>query len=499
MIIFEDVCFSYGRDKKEVDLDSLNLTIADGEIILLCGESGCGKTTVTRLINGLIPHYYEGVLSGSVVVNGLDVRSAPLYETAKMVGSVFQNPRSQFFNVDTTSELVFGCENLGLPEDEIYRRLKNTTEAFGLNSLCGRNIFKLSGGETQKIACGSVAALYPEVMVLDEPSSNLDTAAIKELRRVIRRWKAQGKTIVVAEHRLYYLEGLADRVVCMKKGRIDKTYTGREFYRLPNSRPEEMGLRALSMSGLSEIKVAGLSDEKTMRLERFQFAYPHCPPALSIGQADVPERGVIGIIGHNGAGKSTFARSLCGLQKKDKGIVRYKGTALKSKKRLSACYMVMQDVNHQLFTESVLDEVLLSMKQEAPERAASILESLDLLVYKEKHPMALSGGQKQRVAVASAIASQREIIVFDEPTSGLDLRHMREVSSNIRGLSEQGKTVFVVTHDPEFILSCCTHILHIDQGRLVGNYPLSAAGRDRMLSFFLKTSEDGEGGRHYAF
>ncbi|WP_195268496.1 energy-coupling factor ABC transporter ATP-binding protein [Eubacterium sp. 1001713B170207_170306_E7] len=499
MIIFEKASFFYGQDKKEADLDSLSLTIADGEVVLLCGESGCGKTTLTRLINGLIPHYYEGRLSGSITVNGLNIRNAPLYETAKMVGSVFQNPRSQFFNVDTTSELAFGCENLGLPEAEIHRRLKSTTEAFGLDSLCGRNIFKLSGGEKQKIACGSVAALHPEVMVLDEPSSNLDTASIKELKKVIRQWKAQGKTIVVAEHRLYYLEGLADRVVCMKKGRIDRIYTGREFYSLPHHRLEEMGLRALSMSGLSKVRAVETSVKKTMRLEQFQFAYPHCPPALSIGQADVPERGVIGIIGHNGAGKSTFARSLCGLQKRDKGIVRYKGTAMKSKKRLSACYMVMQDVNHQLFTESVLDEVLLSMKQETPERASSILESLDLLEYKEKHPMALSGGQKQRVAVASAVASQRKIIVFDEPTSGLDLRHMQEVSGNIRVLAEQGRTVFVVTHDPELILSCCTHILHIDHGRLVGNYPLDAAGRNIMLDFFLKSSEEMEGGQDHAF
>ena len=154
MIIFEDVYFSYGRDKKEVDLDSLNLTIADGEIILLCGESGCGKTTVTRLINGLIPHYYEGVLSGSVVVNGLDVRSAPLYETAKMVGSVFQNPRSQFFNVDTTSELAFGCENLGLPEDEIYRRLKTPPKPLGLIRFVAGIFLRFQAAKSRRLPAG---------------------------------------------------------------------------------------------------------------------------------------------------------------------------------------------------------------------------------------------------------------------------------------------------------------------------------------------------------
>ena len=218
--------FTYESGETENSLKHIDLTIHDGETILFCGESGCGKTTLTRLINGLIPHYYTGKLDGKVLLDGKELKDYPLYQIGQRVGSVFQNPRTQFYNVDTTSEIVFGCENMGLPVPEMTRRLEDTTKSLKLEKLLNRSLFALSGGEKQKIACASADAIQPDIFVLDEPSSNLDIATIEDLMQVIRHWQSEQKTILVAEHRLYYLVPLADRIIYMKHGEISKEFTG---------------------------------------------------------------------------------------------------------------------------------------------------------------------------------------------------------------------------------------------------------------------------------
>ena len=201
MIEFKDVSFQYEQGSSKGKIENINLTIHDGEVVLICGESGCGKTTFTRLINGLIPHYYEGTLTGQTLVEGIDVKNVSLYALSGVVGSVFQNPRTQFFTVDTTSEIAFGCENLAINEEEINLRIEKTVSALKIENLLNRSLFALSGGEKQKIACASVSAMEPDIFVLDEPSSNLDMKSIRELKNVLREWKRQGKTIVIAEHR----------------------------------------------------------------------------------------------------------------------------------------------------------------------------------------------------------------------------------------------------------------------------------------------------------
>lgn len=498
MIECRDVSFSYpangpvdGECLTEGALKHITCTVEDGSFVLLCGTSGCGKTTLTRLLNGLIPHYHEGTFTGSVYLDGKNTRDLSLFEISQKVGSVFQNPRSQFFNVDTTSELAFGPENHGIPEEIVRERVRQVAEQLRLESLLDRSIFSLSGGEKQKIACGSAAAIEPDIYVLDEPSSNLDAYAIADFRKLLTLLKAQGKTIVISEHRLYYLYDLADRVLYMKDGEIRGDYTAEEFQSLPAEQRDQMGLRPLELNSLRNITApCNRGRDSEWKIRQFFFAYKHQPEILHIDEATFPFGGATAIIGHNGAGKSTLSRCLCGLEKQCGGTVQGHGRIYSRKERLKLCYMVMQDVNHQLFTESVLDEICLSMRTEDRAKAEAVLDEMDLLPYRERHPMGLSGGQKQRVAVASAIASERPLIVFDEPTSGLDLLHMRQVAEVVNRVAEHGRTVVVVTHDPEFILRCCNFVIHMERGEIQESYSLcKPEGREHLLEFFLNDME----------
>ena len=485
MIKIDHISFSYGEENENTGgVRDIDLNIEDGQFVVLCGESGCGKTTITRLINGLIPHYYEGQMAGEVWVNGEKVSEQPLYDTAAVVGSVFQNPRSQFFNVDTTSEITFGCENLGQPEKDIRERFAKTVRDFRLEKLMDRNIFHLSGGEKQKIACAGVSIMEPDVLVMDEPSSNLDAASILDLRKILAFWKSQGKTIIVSEHRLYYLRGLADRFIYLADGQVSHDYSAAEFEQLTEQQRSNMGLRTFALERLLP-PVLPQQEKTALALHNFRFAYKNEPETLHIMDCEIPTNRIVGIIGNNGAGKSTFSRCFCGLEKRCGEIV-WNGKKYRPKDRLNTCYMVMQEVNHQLFTESVLDEVLISMEEENQERAEEILNRLDLLAFKDRHPMSLSGGQKQRVAIASAIASKRSILFFDEPTSGLDYKHMKEVANVLRQVRDTGITVYVITHDLELILDCCTDIVHFENGSIIDQFQMDEAGLEKIRNYFIK-------------
>lgn len=485
MIEFENVSFGYKDSEQENSLKHINLQIPKGQVVLLCGKSGCGKTTITRLINGLIPHYYDGSLEGGVTVGGRRVLEQPIYETAKLVGSVFQNPRSQFFNVDSTSEIVFGCENMGWSIPDIERHLIQIMHDFALTDFMGRNLFALSGGEKQKIACASVSMSDPDVLVLDEPTSNLDCRAIRMLADIIGLWKRDGKTVVIAEHRLNYLKQVADRVIYMENGQIVWDLPAQKFWGMSDDAIRQKGLRSTAPVTFGSAQPLQQRSD-TLELKEFRFSYKNVLE-LNIPTLSVPLGAVVGIIGNNGSGKTTFARCICGLEKKAAGEIRIAGRRMNRKKRQGSSYLVMQDVNHQLFTESVEEEVLIGMpgkEEENLPEANDILESMDLLQLKDLHPLSLSGGQKQRVAVASALSSHKEILVFDEPTSGLDYHHMLEVAGSIRHLAALGKTLFIITHDPELIAECCNYFIFMEHGKVKWSGGWTEENRQKLGDFF---------------
>ena len=269
----------------------------------------------------------------------------------------------------------------------------------------------------------------------------------------------------------------------MKKGKIVREFSSVEMQKLPAEELMSMGLRNLSYDNL---EIQNYNEAKTfMRIHDFIFRYKGSKKlSLFIDEMDIPKASVIAIIGRNGAGKSTFVRSLCGLEKKAKGLLEDGNVMLKAKKRLNNSFLVMQDVNRQLFTESVEEEIILSMDEGKNDLLEEILKEFDLYEYRKQHPMSLSGGQKQRVAVASAIASARDYIIFDEPTSGLDYFHMQQVADCVKKLQEKDKTIFLITHDIELVYSCCNYVLQIENGMVKELYQLNGKNESRLRNFF---------------
>ena len=436
-------------------LTGINLKIHKGECILLVGESGSGKTTLTKLINGLIPHFYSnGQLDGDVRVQGEPVAVTSMYKLAEKIGSVFQNPKSQFFYTDSSAEIAFGLENRGVSPEKIMQRIQATANELGIENLLGRNIFKLSGGEKQIIAFASAYAAEPEIYVLDEPSSNLDNISVARLKELLHYIKAQGKTVIIAEHRLNYLRSAIDRVVYLKGGRVMQEFTAAQFSVLSERERISMGLRTLKETRITIPECTAVKGE--LCLERICSRYTKQEICFGASLGDV-----IGIVGKNGVGKTTLCKIICGLLKEQSGTVSYQGKKLTRRQRQRLCTMVMQDVNHQLFTDSVVDECELAAPEASKEKIDKLLQGFDLLPYKEVHPAVLSGGQRQRLAVCQAVLSGKKVVIFDEPTSGLDYTHMMQTGEIIQKLSHEGYIVLVITHDYEFLNLVCHSVIQL--------------------------------------
>lgn len=442
VIDINNVCFHY-QEQKNASLTHVNLQINEGEVVVLCGESGCGKSTIIRLINGLIPYYYKGRMDGQVKVLGHLTQEGNIYNMGSKVSSVFQNPRSQFFCVDVKSELAFGAENLNYDKDEIIKRIEDASHELKFEYLLDRTMFQLSGGEKQKIACASVSITDNPIVVLDEPSSNLDMHAVTELKAMIRYWKQKGKTVVIAEHRFRYLKGIADRFIYMKKGKIVCEFSSVEMQKLPAEELMSMGLRNLSYDNL---EIQNYNEAKTfMRIHDFIFRYKGSKKlSLFIDEMDIPKASVIAIIGRNGAGKSTFVRSLCGLEKKAKGLLEDGNVMLKAKKRLNNSFLVMQDVNRQLFTESVEEEIILSMDEKNDNLVATLqiiykkmfLESQNTYITKPLADLCskIGSGATPKGGKAAyfdkGISLIRSMNVFDYFFSYPELAHISQIQAN---------------------------------------------------------------------
>ncbi len=484
MIEVKSLSYSYYSEGKNRSLENISLDIKNGECVLLCGKSGSGKTTFTRLLNGIIPNFHDGDITGEVLLDGENLLELPMYAISKKVGTVFQNPRTQFYTVNTTSEIAFGCENLGIPAEEIERRVKKTAADLEIEHLLNRNIFKLSGGEKQIIAFASVYAMAPQIYVLDEPSSNLDAETINKLQKILGLLKRQGKTIIIAEHRTSYLKDLVERAIYFEDGKILCEYSMNELSSMPMEARLKTGIRTVDLMNYPVKENSYAPAESALEINGLRFFYGKSE-ALHIDQLKIPSGRITAVIGNNGAGKSTFVSCLCGLLKKTRGDISIDGKKVSSKDRLKQSYIVMQEVNHQLFSDSVRSEITLGVKDFSEEDLTRITDTLAITPLLERHPMTLSGGQKQRTIIASALVCGKGILCFDEPTSGLDFSSMIKACTLFKGLQNKNRFIFIITHDYELIASVCDSVIHIEKGGLKDYYSFDKTGIEEIKRILI--------------
>ncbi|EOT30027.1 ABC transporter ATP-binding protein [Enterococcus saccharolyticus] len=462
MAIIELTDFSLEYHEQAI-LSQLHLKVNAGEMLVLCGKSGSGKSSLINVFSGLIPELYEAKMQGIGNVFEQPLEKREFSDYVENIGMVFQNPKTQFFTQDVYSELAFPMENAGVAQEEMVKRVQSVANEFNLTRFLEKSMFQLSGGEKQLVAFGSACTLAPKLFLLDEPSSNLDEATIEKLRQYLAWLKNEGFTIIIAEHRLSYLMESADHFLFLPAG---IHWTKAELLAKKDSEIAQLGLRSLQPVALQTTTYHSL-EPPLLRVENLTYRYPKQAKGLLIPALELAGNEVIGLVGKNGSGKSTLSQLLTGLLKPKQGKISYRGQKISMRRLLKESYIVMQDVNLQLFFETVEKEIT----AKAPDLTAydDVVSWLSLDSLLHRHPQTLSGGEKQRVALAAAMLSGKKILVFDEPTSGLDLERMREVSRLIQRLRQADVLILVITHDKEFLKMTCQRMLTMENGEIVAD------------------------------
>ncbi|RNB56872.1 ABC transporter ATP-binding protein [Brevibacillus gelatini] len=456
MIELKDVTFHYesedGTLGSDTGVNQINLSVKAGQCVVLCGRSGSGKSTMMRLVNGLAPGFYAGKLSGTVRVGGKSPSELLPQERTRLMGVVFQDPRSQFFMENVRDELAFSAENIGMDPQEIRERIDKVAKQLGVYHLLDRSLHRLSSGQKQRVAIAAASVLNPPLLLLDEPTANLDQSSTRNLIEIMHRLKQNGTTLLICEHRLTPFLPVADRYVCMENGKIAQTWTRDEFAQLPLEAVRPYGLRHPDMARASTAEEqASKTQPCEIALEARGLSYFYRRKGDGVSEIDItlPKGTVTALTGENGAGKSTLSKILCGLLREQKGTVHYGSTRYSASKRRAVSYLVMQDADYQLYADSVGNEIVLGRRvdEKLRQRAYAAMEAFGIEHLRDRHPASLSGGEKQRVTMAAAYCSDAEWIILDEPTSGLDGDGVLKVAVWVRKLAQAGKTVVIITHD----------------------------------------------------
>ncbi len=446
---------------EESVLKNVNLSFKPGEITVLTGTSGSGKSSLLKVINGVIPYFQPAELSGEMTYQGKNLLDLDMTERSNIVSTVFQNPKTQFYAVNSTDEMAFALENRNLTPDEIFHRIKQFTELLEMEDLLNRDIFSLSGGEKQLLAITSVACMDNDIYLFDEPSSSLDREAIARFKKVLVKLKDMGKIVIIAEHRLYYLKDLMNQLIIIKDKQV-KTYSAND---ITDDFIQSQNLRQLTEISKNEL-INDLPYQKQAKFDQSlpavsdlvcqNYRYKHQNSKKNVFDFNLGiNKGINFIIGKNGVGKTTFLRCLSGLNKTFKGKTFYDNIPVKPTYQWIS--EVVQDVNYQLFTESVWSEISIVSDDDKLKKDA--LTQFGLIDKIDRHPQSLSGGEKQRLLLAMAKASNNPIIILDEPTSGLCRLQMERMIEDLHDMAQTGKLIIVVTHDYELIKNCKGRII----------------------------------------
>ena len=514
---FEGVSYRYPSAASWA-LNGLDLSLEPGESVLIAGSSGSGKSTLCRACIGLVPHFHHGKWIGKVFVDGLDTTQHPVYELFRHAGLVFQNTDAQLFNQTVESELTYGLESLGLPHDEIEQRLNWASRLVELGNLMYRSPHLLSGGEKQRVALGSILALRPRLLLLDEPFTHLDPQGTEELRRILRMMKSEGMALILVEHRLHEMIEDVDQVIVLHQGKIaakgapdqvlDREVSDYGLNLPPLVRLfREMGLKGRPLSvkdSIQTLKDQNLVTQFSSRLLEAAKKAPISPPRTSPPAVEAEDlcfsyhglpvlqnihfkllRGEsVALVGRNGTGKTTLIKHLNGLLRPDSGRLKILGQETQRRRvsQLSSHVgFVWQNPNDQLFQPTVREEVLTGPKALGsydPSWCDELFNRFGLASLLERSPFTLSEGQKKRVAFAAALAVKPEVIVLDEPTAGQDESFRRELAKFIVELQSEERTVLLVTHDLEFAAEHANRWLVLAEGRIIADGPPAAVMAD---------------------
>lgn len=477
MIETHNLQFSYNQVKR-------CLTIGDwqvraGSCVLLCGASGSGKSTLIRLLNGLIPEYYAGTIGGAGHCGNGRIGIDDAATFSQTVGSVFQNPATQFFHRVVRHELVFPCENQGIAATEIARRLQEVSAFFDLVPLLDADLTQLSGGQRQRVAMATAMMQQPQVLLLDEPTANLDAPGIELVRHYVRKLATAGVTIVIAEHRLHCFMDMAEVCVCLHDDRLAAVWTPAQLAALDCAQLRRFSLRQPKFTAVRQQLAC-----KKQRFWQWQQAIPECATGLvlrdwnvgyrqlrrkdpvvlqHIAQLWLPDNVVIGISGANGTGKTTWLHQLAGLQPLG-GTLLLDGHPQNKKSCLAHSSLVMQETRMQLFAATVQQELSLGVAAEqVAAYGAQLVDAFRLQHLLQAHPMTLSGGEQQRVLLAHAILANKRMMLFDEPSSGLDGEQLTLLAQQLQQLKQPNRVILVVSHDEELLASACDAVYAFDE------------------------------------